>query len=581
MSVKSGSRTTTPDYLQTVQTIAHQASSCKDLELPHLLVQLYPIVSSSEISFKDLRKVKEHIWLSDLLHVLVEVLRQDFSTIPGGWDISQQLACILEAVCSGLHPKIDLKLKASEQVNEYYEILLPTAVDSMLILATNVLQAITENSYKNGGCFETIIDSLLSICRSHKPCVQRVTQSPYLLHMLITDSTSLVQVMLIALGKLVNMDKHCLMELSPETLYSILDELVYKMSGSDEKTASLSLEVMASVSSIDSSSMFELIVSRYTELLLIIKKWKFDKHGTNVKHFVDEVEARSIVESEVERKNHAAVLIQASWRGYSSRKKMKRLHNGIRRFQQFYRKWRANKVRLRDKERKVKEICSARLESITQGRMSFWEGQLSHVQQLPPADLSSFIKQQEINAATKIQSRWRAHLAWNKYSLLREGANLSKNATIIQRAFREFSQKKKSSTESDAPHVHRIEGVERENLQQEIAYFRESHKHLSKSETEARNLHDQVQVLLEQFYLSRPTETRKAEQRSIVLSQLERSYNILASAPSLDESFGIEGIDETFSSVSHDIARMAETAHREELKYTNTPWWKRPSFCDT
>ena len=566
---------TSQEYLRIVQAIARQAGSCKDVELPQLLVRLYPIVTSTDVSFKELRKVKERVWLSDLLHVLVEVLRQDFSSIPSDWDTARQLALILESVCSGLHPNVK-SVSNPEDVSEYYEILLPTAVDSMLILASNVLQAITEDTCQTSGYFENIIDSLLSICRHHKPCAQRVIQSPYLLHMLITDNTDLANVMLTALGHLLKVDQHCLIKLPPETLCSILDELVYKMSGPEEKSATLSIEIMAFVSSID-VSMIELVVSRYTELLLIIKKWEVDHLGTIVKQFVEEVEARSIVESEAEKENRAAVVIQASWRGYSARNKMKRLHSGIRRFQQFYRRWKTNKERLRKKEREVKEIRSTKLESIKQGQMSFWEGQLSVVEQLPPSAVPSFIEQQEVKAAKRIQSHWRVHLAQKRYRKLKESKDLSKSAIFIQRAFRDFKHKKKQISTGNAHVLVRVEEDQRAHLQQEITHFRECHKHSHKSETNKRELHCQVQDLLGQFYLSRPSEVRKATQRSLVLSQLERSYGTLASAPSLNESFGIDNIDETFSSGSRSTARMAQTAHNEELKYTDTPWWKLPS----
>ena len=54
---------------------------------------------------KQLRKVKENIWLSDLLHVNVEALRQDFAKVQGQWATAAELASILAAICSGLHPK--------------------------------------------------------------------------------------------------------------------------------------------------------------------------------------------------------------------------------------------------------------------------------------------------------------------------------------------------------------------------------------------------------------------------------------------------------------------------------------------
>ena len=56
--------------------------------------------------------------------------------------------------------------------------------------------------------------------------------------------------------------------------------------------------------------------------------------------FVQQVDQMS-TQGNLQVEKHAAVVIQASWRGYSTRKKMKRVHNGIRNFQLFYRRWKA------------------------------------------------------------------------------------------------------------------------------------------------------------------------------------------------------------------------------------------------
>lgn len=570
MSASAKSEHTFERHFETIVAVAHEVASCSDSGLPHLLLQLYPIVSLSGLSPNETLKIKEHIWLNDLLHALVEALRQDFSGAPTGWNTATQLSFILESVCSSLHPK-ESQERTSREVREYYDILLPTAVDSLLILASNVLQAITENIFKSSKVFENVFHSILSICASHNYCVHRVIESPYLHHMLFTDDTTLACVVLTALGILLKRSKNYPIEFSPEILYSIFDILVYKMSGPEKKIAYLSLEIMAVFSSV-TASVVELIVYRYTELMSIVKKWKFEHLGADVKHFIQKIELKFKVESEDVLENNAATIIQASWRGYCARRKLARLRRGIRRFQQIYRRWKTNKETLLEKDNKAKVMNSVKLISACHGRQSFLEGQLALIQQLPPEDVTSFIEQQRIKAAIKIQSQWRTYLAERQFSQLRQGKTLSKCAIIIQRAFREFKKRKLLHT-----HVFPIvgpQGDEREQLQQEITLFRERKEIFHKSISDRIKLHTQAQDLLEQFYLSRPTESRKAEQREIILSQLQKSHNVLASAPALSESLGMEDIINTFSSSSESIMRMAQTAHEEELKCSNTPWWK-------
>ncbi|XP_064403841.1 IQ calmodulin-binding motif-containing protein 1-like [Halichondria panicea] len=580
--------------LKIVHDIVKQAGSCKDFELPLILVGLYPTVSSSEFSIKETQKIKQQIWLNDLLHILVEVVRQDFSVVEGAWNTAEQLAFILASVCASLHPTSSDDVH-TDITTEFFDILLPTAVDSILILATNVLEASLSDARKDvKGTFIGTIELLLLICRSHDSLVLRALQSPYLLHMLITDNDEFVFETLIGLEVCINLDLYCLLKLPLQTLYSILDELVYKISGSNKNNARQSLNILATISSVN-SNILNLILSRYDGLQTMTRKWSFGKVSEVTNVFVQQVDQMS-TQGNLQVEKHAAVVIQASWRGYSTRKKMKRVHNGIRNFQLFYRRWKAKKcsnvhsllntislnsnvcMNLRHNKKeaakksqmKAKELSLIKQEVTKQNRITFWETQLTQMQQISSSNISSFIEQKEVEAAVKIQSCWRTHVARKTYNHLRQNVHFSNYAIVIQRAFRRYTERK---THMAVISASRSQTFARALLQKEISEYRSGAAY--SSESVIRELHENVQETLKEFYLLRPVQNRLLNQQKLVVTQLERSSTLLTSAPILTDSFLVKNVTRTFSSSSAQIADMARMAHREELKTTNLPWWKR------
>ena len=121
------------------------ANSTRDTDVPFALLQLKTVLECQELDARGIREVKEQIWKCDLIHVIVEVLRQDFTLVQGQWGTAAQLVSILSAIFTGFNPKVQAKSDGGvqsevEQVKEYYEILVPAAVDSLLILANTLLE---------------------------------------------------------------------------------------------------------------------------------------------------------------------------------------------------------------------------------------------------------------------------------------------------------------------------------------------------------------------------------------------------------------------------------------------------------
>jgi len=560
------------------------ANSTRDTDVPFALLQLKTVLECQELDARGIREVKEQIWKCDLIHVIVEVLRQDFTLVQGQWGTAVQLVSILSAIFTGFNPKVQAKSDGGvqsevEQVKEYYEILVPAAVDSLLILANTLLEIESASPFgaEPGTThleqFQSVMDSLLWVSTSHKQSIPRILQSPFLLHILITDSLPYYETLIPTVRKIVKADTSCLSSVPLDVLQSILDELVYKLSGKGRRAASLSLKLLANIVHC-SPNLLEVVLSRYKGLFAVVSQFKDEGLGPDVEQFTVKLEERAATEMEEQVFDQAAVIIQAAWRGYTTRKKLKAMHKGIQRFQQLYRKRKAKKLREKRGEFKMKSRQDLKREIQQSSRIMFHEKQMAVLEQLPASDVERFVQTQEREAATTIQSWWRKKQATKKDQLRKEEIRC---VVVIQRAVRRFLWRRKTtqSVDQQSPILFpAIEDAERKLLQGMVAQYRELHPPTYHSASELQQLHSEVQGYLEELYLSRSAERKSDEHRTLLMSQLNRDCELLLSAPALSAASSDD--ISTYSSGSASIARMAELAHQEELKVMDLPWWKRP-----
>ena len=574
--------------------IAKRASSTGAKDIPAILLQLKPLLQSdSPLGAKQLRKVKEYVWLNDLLHLNIETLREDFTKVEGRWETAAELASLLATLCAGLHPKRQSSQAGdsnTDQLREFYDILLPTSADSLLILANNLLegeqqrvdsgQAVTELRR-----FQSILDSLLEVCRSHKQCIQRVLLSPYLLHLLITDLVHHCSVVLLFLRDLVVIDSGLFFALSKDVLHNMLDELAFKLSGDQELSAVLSLELLAVLSEMN-HTMVEMIASRYAGILELAVKWSGRKRDDiKITNFISRLKAQVEVSTHDDVGHQAAAVIQAAWRGFTTRKKLKTMQRGIKRFQQMYRQRKVKKLKQAKESEAHVAQCKAKEIHLSSKRLTAREKQLSVIEQLPASEINSFVAGQKNVAVIAIQSWWRGRLARAKYDKLRNERRQTESAVVIQRVFRQYKKRWSGRKMLDHHLLPQIEGTERERLQGEIARYQEQLPPSLKTPADARALHDQVQSLTEQFYLSRVDQNRRDKERDELLSRLNENCEVLLRAPSLRDSYAMPAGPVDFTAAMHTakstaVSKMAQTAHREELRTLNTPWWKRQTTTD-
>lgn len=226
----------------------------------------------------------------------------------------------------------------------------------------------------------------------------------------------------------------------------ILDEVVYKLSGYDQNIAVPSLKLLACFV-VYCPSLLQVVMSRYTGLLVVASKWKSLDLGTDVEHLFSQLESASGSHKGTDVANRAAIVIQAAWRGYTTRSKVEKMQRGILRFQQLYRRRKAEKVQLEREESRKKSIRNVKRITTHGSLRSFHEKQMAIVTQLPASEVEHFLEKQKDQAAVRIQSWWRIKIAEKVYRRQKHQVKRTASAIIIQRAYRAYIKQKRDSVE--------------------------------------------------------------------------------------------------------------------------------------
>lgn len=395
-------------------------------DAPSLLLKIKGRLISSQLSSKALEEVYVSMWRSDILHVLIEVLREDFSPVDGQWSTAAELASLLAKMCAfikhlqkplstagpGNISSLSLESFTDDEIEEYYDILLPTATDSFLILANHIYEnaETNESPYTNPISaialvnlehFKLVLLSLNRVCNVHTQCIHRVVHSPYMLHLLVTDYRLYAIEVLNILHDMISEEN----ELSiTEELQSLLDELVFKIGGNDEGLALSSLSLLAVICGVN-SNMVGLICDKYKGMSVLLEKWRHSFDGS-LKNFAQTLLKSVKVSEEDHVQGKAALVIQSGWRGYCVRKKLLKAKRGITRFQRLYRKRRAEKLKQGlNKSAKIQDS----IQKIRSTR-EMLEKEKQVLEQMPATSVTQFITQQRKHAAVKIQSWWRRRL---------------------------------------------------------------------------------------------------------------------------------------------------------------------------
>ncbi|XP_023976056.1 IQ calmodulin-binding motif-containing protein 1 isoform X2 [Physeter macrocephalus] len=514
-----------------ILSLAAEVAISPEQNVPVILLKLKEIINNTPFGSSELKKVKQDIYCYDLIQYCLLVLSQDCSRIQGGWTTISQLTQILSHCCVGLEP--------GEDAEEFYNELLPSAVENFLVLGRQ-LQTCFINTAKGEEkdallhFFEIVTDSLFWLLGGHVQLIQNVLRSDHFLHLLQTDNVQVGSTVMTMLQNILQINSGDLLRIEGKTLHSILDEVVFKLLSTPSpvirSTATRLLLLMAE------SHQEILILLRLSACYkglrsLLNKQEPGTEFSQELRQLIGLLSPKVYQEVEEQKLHQAACLIQAYWKGFQTRKRLKKLPSAVTTLQRSFRSKQTKMLlklsRWKEEEDRILQLQLQRQRAMRLSR----ELRLSMLEIVHPGQVEKHNREIEEKSALIIQKHWRGYRERKNFRQQRPSLVEYKAAVTLQRAGSEVS------------------------------------------DVISRELHSQAQERLQHYFMGRALEERAQQHREALMAQISTNIEQLMKAPSLKEAEGKE--PELFLSRSRPVAAKAKQAHLTTLKHIQAPWWKK------
>ncbi|NXK84929.1 IQCB1 protein, partial [Amazona guildingii] len=556
-----------------VLALAAQVAESREQDIPLLLLKLKGILSSASLGSEESKKIKQDIYSYDLTQYCMLVLRQDHFQLHGGWATAAQLAEILSHCCVGLEVK--------EDPEEFHKKFLPSAIDNLLILGRRLqarfIQAIKDEEKQDFlRWFQTVTDAICWLLGGHIQLTAYVLQSDHFLQLLITDDVETAILMMSVLHNLLKVNSSVLLQVDEETLHSVLDELVYKLSSTTNPAIGNAATKLLLVVAKFCKQLVKLLTTRYKGLKgLLSKQWTGKGFDRDLSQLLDLLYLeQSNGKGEMQRQHQAACVIQAMWRGFQTRKRLKKLPQAVTTLQRSFRAKREQELQ-HLKKQKEDEALKLQMQLQRQRSMRlFHERQLALLKIIHASQVDKYMEEMERKSALTIQRFWRGYRARRNFHQQRQSVKEYKAAVVIQRAVCKFLEKRRRRRSlSSWKDPKGLTDEQRLALQQKVDDYIKLHPASQMSEERSKELHMQAQEKLAQFLLRSRLDQRAAQRRETLLAQVNTDVELLMNAPGLAET--TEKDLDVFMSRSVPVATKARQSHNTMLKYTRWPWWKK------
>ncbi|XP_055294019.1 IQ calmodulin-binding motif-containing protein 1 isoform X1 [Moschus berezovskii] len=555
-----------------ILSLAAEVAKSPEQNVPVILLKLQEIINNTPLGGSELKKIKQDIYCYDLIQYCLLVLSQDCSRIQGGWTTVSQLTQILSHCCVGLEP--------GEDAEEFYNELLPSAAENFLVLGRR-LQTCFINAAKGEEkdallhFFEVVTDSLFWLLGGHVQLIQNVLKSDHFLRLLQTDNVQIGSTVMTMLQNILQINSGDLLRIEGKILHSILDEVVFKLLSTPSPvirgTATKLLLLMAE------SHQEILILLRLSACYkglrsLLNKQEPGTEFSQELRQLIDLLSPKAYQEVKDQKQHKAACLIQAYWKGFQTRKRLKKLPSAVITLQ---RSFRAKRTKMLMKLSRQKEEEDHRLQLQIQRQRAMRlsrEIRLSMLEIVHPGQVEKHNREIEEKSALIIQKHWKGYRERKNFRQQRPSLTEYKAAVILQRATLKFLAKcrKKKKLFAPWPGLRELTDARRIELKQQVDDYIRRHPI---SAVTSRELHSQAQERLQHYFMGRALEERSEQHREALMAQISTNIEQLIKAPSLKEA---EGKDpELFLSRSRPVAAKAKQAHLTTLKHIQAPWWKK------
>ncbi|KAM8934056.1 IQ calmodulin-binding motif-containing protein 1 [Pelodytes ibericus] len=556
--------------------LAGEITESGTVDVPVLLLKLKDFLKSVPPGSEELKSLKEDMYNYDLIQYCVLVMKQDYNRVRGNWTTAANLAGILSNCCVGLHPKTDPD-------DAFYSKLLPSAVTNMLILARRIqaryVRLVREEEIGElFRSFKMVTDSLCWLFSGHLQLTNIVLHQDHFLQLLMTDDVETGTVVMSMLQNVLRVNSGVLSQVPESVLHPIVDELVYKLSGSTNPVIGIAA-TRSLLKMLESNPNIQKTMGvRYKGLqLLLSKQWTGKGFGRELGHLLDLLYSGSYQQEEMQRLHNAACTIQAVWRAFQIRNQLRRLPKAVTTLQRSFRAKREQEMsrlkRLKEQEDLRQQLHLQRLRAMR----GFNEKQLTLLEIVHAGQMNKHIEEVQVKAALEIQKHWRGYRERKNFLRQRLLLKQYKAAVTIQRAALRFLKKRRKIRDSFSPwkKVRDLNDEQRLILQQRIDCHIQLHPAQQRSLEESKELHVHTQEKLGQYLLKWKLEQEVEHRRKVLLARINTDFNMLMGAPRLTEA--TEKDVDLFSSRSVPVALKAKQSHSTMLKRSRWPWWKKLS----
>ncbi|XP_049660096.1 IQ calmodulin-binding motif-containing protein 1 isoform X1 [Accipiter gentilis] len=583
-----------------VLALAAQVTESPEQDIPLLLLKLKGILNSASLGCEESKKIKQDIYDYDLTQYCMLVLRQDHSRLRGGWATAAQLAEILSHCCVGLEVKGDPE--------EFHKKFLPSAIDNLLVLGRRLqarfIRALKDEEKQDFlRWFQTVTDAICWLFGGHIQLAACVLQNDHFLQLLVTDDVETAITMMSVLHNILRVNSSVLLQVDEETLHSVLDELVYKLSSTTNPVIGNAATKLLLLVAKFCKQLVKLLTARYKGLLcsgcyrwskllisslsplgtrtvrrlkgLLSKQWTGKGFDRDLSQLLDLLYLeQSSGKGEMQRQHEAACIIQAMWRGFQTRKRLKKLPQAVTTLQRSFRAKRQQELQ-HLKKQKEDEALKLQMQLQRQRAMRlFHERQLALLEIIHASQVNKYMEEMEGKSALTIQRFWRGYRARRNFHQQKQSLKEYKAAVVIQRAACKFlEERRRRKLLSPWKDPKGLTDEQRLALQQKVDDYIKLHPASQMSEEMSKELHMQAQEKLAQFLLRSRLDQRAAQRREALLAQVNTDVELLMSAPGLAKT--TEKDLDVFMSRSIPVATKARQSHNTMLKYTHWPWWKK------
>ncbi|KAM4560419.1 IQ calmodulin-binding motif-containing protein 1 isoform 2-T2 [Odontesthes bonariensis] len=519
-----------------------------------------------------LTRVKSQLYHSGVLSHCVLAFSLPPSRLRGSWSAAATLAYLTSSCCVGVEP--------GSRSEAFQKLFLPSVVVGLLSLASRLM-----SRAECASLFRKVMDSVGWLLSAHPQLTTQVLSSVHYEQIQMCDDAA-VSLRCIQLWiQTGTASRDFFSGLSEDSVLLLLNEAVGQLAfNSFSAVGGASVRLMLLMASQLGLRLQPLLLSFKGLDSLLSKDWKGRGFDQDVDKLIALVQSGADIRtpSEASRERvRAACLIQAAWRSYRTRRRVKSLSRAVSALQRRYRARRRQQQQQKEAQQWEEElryqVCLRR----QRARREFHQKQRRLLQLLPPEQVQTYLQECERRAAVVIQSFWRGFRERRRYSStlripLRESQRQQQAARRLQRAVRRFLEKRRSAR---APPLSPLwigqEGLtdsRRAELKQQVEEYITVHRSSRVSPEECASLHQEVQLLL-QAELQRGAQQRREEQRvEALLAHTHTQLGLLRDAPPLSAVTATDA--EAFQSPSGSVTARARDAHNAALQASRLPWWR-------